>query len=102
MKFRLLHTSSWSPDAIKEALESEQVDCVVIAAPFTPHVDGLPTVLVLDPASRATIPGPSLDSMRENGIAIVGLGSPGEEDVPAGLPIDLLSGFLRAPVQSRQ
>ncbi|MEO8200383.1 MAG: HD domain-containing phosphohydrolase [Gemmatimonadota bacterium] len=102
MKFRLLHTDRWSPTDIGEALSSEQVETILIAAPFDFRVDGLPTVMVLDPASRDMIPGSVLDSMRENGIAIVALGKPGEVDVPSELPIDLLSGFVHAPVQMRQ
>lgn len=102
MKFRLLHTGSWSPSEIREALTADQVEATLMADPFDSRVDGLPTVLVLDPTARRAIPGPVLDSMRENGIGIVALGAPGEIDVPADLPVDLLSGFVPAPVQSRQ
>ena len=90
MKFRLLHTGSWSPSEIREALTADQVEATLMAEPFDSRVDGLPTVLVLDPTARRAIPGPVLDSMRENGIGIVALGAPGEIDVPADLPVDLL------------
>jgi HD-GYP domain-containing protein (c-di-GMP phosphodiesterase class II) len=102
MKYRLLHTGTWSPEAIGEALASEQVETELIGEPFDPRVDGIPTVLVLDPGARSRIPGPVLDSLRERGARIVALGAQGEHDVPPDLPVDLLSGFVPAPVQSRQ
>jgi HD-GYP domain-containing protein (c-di-GMP phosphodiesterase class II) len=102
MKFRLLHTARWSPEIIREALAEDQVQPIEISQPFTPEADGLPTVFVLDAASREIVPGPSLDSMRENGISIVGLGAAGENDVPPSVPIDLLSGFVPIPYHPRQ
>ena len=35
-------------------------------------------------------------------MAVLALGEAGEDDVPADLPAELLSGFLRAPVGPRQ
>ncbi len=102
MKFRLLHTSSWNPAELNEALRSEQVETTLVAAPFAYQVDGLPTVMILDPASRAIIPAAVLDSMRESGVCIVALGAPGESDVPPDVPMDMLSGFLPAAAPTRQ
>ena len=101
MKFRLLHTASWSPAAIGDALAAEQVETVVLSEPVDHKVDGLPTVFLLDAEGRRRIPAAVLDSLRESGAAIVALGAPGEEDVPSDLPVDLLSGFVKSPAPPR-
>ena len=102
MKYRLLHTMSWSPAAIGEALAAEQVEPVLLSEPVEHKVDGLPTVFLLDPDGRKRIPAAVLDSLRESGATIVALGGPGEEDVPPDLPIDLLSGFVKDPAPPRE
>jgi HD-GYP domain-containing protein (c-di-GMP phosphodiesterase class II) len=102
MKYRLLHTSSWSPASIGDALAAEQVETVVMSEPFNPQVDGVPTVFLLDAEGRKQIPGAVLDSLRESGAAVVALGAPGEDDVPPDLPLDLLSGFVKSPVPPRE
>jgi hypothetical protein len=102
MKYRLLHTSGWSPASIGDALAAEQVEPVLLGESLEPRVDGLPTVFLLDVEGRKRIPAAVLDSLRENGTTIVALGGPGEEDVPADLPLDLLSGFVKAPVPPRE
>ena len=65
-------------------------------------VDGLPTVFLLDADGRKRISPAVLDSLREGGATIVALGGPGEDDVPADLPVDLLSGFVKSPVPPRE
>lgn len=102
MKFRLLHTATWQPDAIADALAAEQIETVELREPFTASLNSVPTVLVLDPDSRATIPGGVLDAMRDAGVTVVALGAAGEDDVPGDIPIDLLSGYLSAPFRPRQ
>lgn len=102
MKFRLLHTSRWRPDTIADALAAEHIEPEELRQPFASSLNTIPTVLVLDPASRQDIPGPVLDAMRDAGVTVVALGAPGEDDVPADIPIDLLSGFVVAPVRPRQ
>lgn len=102
MKFRLLHTATWSPAAIGDALTTEQVEAVLLTEPISHKVDGLPTVLLLDAEGRKRIPAAVLDSLRESGAAIVALGAPGEEDVPGDLPVDLLSGFVKSPAPPRE
>jgi HD-GYP domain-containing protein (c-di-GMP phosphodiesterase class II) len=102
VKFRLLHTARWHPEAIAEALAAEQVETVVLSEPFTTPLNTLPTVLVLDPGSRREIPGPVVDALRDAGVTIVALGAPGEDDVPPDIPIDLLSGFVPEPVRPRR
>jgi HD-GYP domain-containing protein (c-di-GMP phosphodiesterase class II) len=102
MKFRLLHTATWSPDSIGEALAAEQVETILLSEPVTTKVDGLPTVLLLDHQGRTRVPPAVLDSLRESGATIVALGAPGEADVPADLPVDLLSGFVKSPVPPRE
>jgi HD-GYP domain-containing protein (c-di-GMP phosphodiesterase class II) len=101
MKFRLLHTRTWSPASISDALAAGQIEATMIAEPFEPEVDGLPTVLMLDPQARGRIPASVLRSVREKGAAIVALGGPGEDDVPSDIPEDLLSGFVPAPLTPR-
>jgi HD-GYP domain-containing protein (c-di-GMP phosphodiesterase class II) len=101
MKYRLLHTTTWSPATIEAALAAEQVERVVLSEPADYKMDGLPTVFLLDPEGRKRIPAAVLDSLRESGAAIVALGEPGEEDVPTDLPVDLLSGFIKAPAPPR-
>jgi HD-GYP domain-containing protein (c-di-GMP phosphodiesterase class II) len=102
MKYRLLHTAGWDPSRIRDALAAEQVETTILDETAAPGLDGIPTVLVLDPAARTRIPAALLDSLRESGAAVIGLGAPGEEDVPADLPVDLLSGFVKAPVPPRE
>ena len=102
MKFRLLHTSSWSPASIGDALASEQVESVMVGETLDHKLDGLPTVFLLDPDGRRRISASVLDSLRERGATIVALGSPGEDDVPTDLPVDLLSGFVKAPAPPRE
>ena len=102
MKFRLLHTATWNPASIGEALAAEQVDAVMLSEPVANKIDGLPTVFLLDHEGRKRIAPAVLDSLRENGATIVALGGPGEEDVPADLPVDLLSGFVKAPAPPRE
>ncbi len=102
MKYRLLHTSGWDPAGVGDALAAEQVETALFPAALTPAADGLPTVLILDPEGRRLLPASLLESLRENGTPIVALGAPGEADVPGDLPVDLLSGFVKAPVPPRE
>jgi HD-GYP domain-containing protein (c-di-GMP phosphodiesterase class II) len=102
MKFRLLHTRQWQPGTIADALAAEPIEIVELTEPWSASLDTIPTVLVLDPASRSVIPGAVVDAMRDAGVTVVALGAPGEDDIPASIPIDLLSGFVAAPVRPRQ
>ncbi len=65
-------------------------------------VDERPTVFVLDSESRAIFPVDVLRAFVDAGGAIVALGRDGEPDLPAEMPSELLSGFVRQPVGPRQ
>lgn len=102
MNLRLLHLPSWRPDQLAPALAAERIQVQELPALEDPRVDGIPTVLLLDHQGRTQVPGARLDGLREAGVTIVALGAPDENDVPPGLPIDLLSGFVPHPHHPRQ
>ena len=64
--------------------------------------DERPTLFVLDAASRATFSVDALRGLVDAGGAVVALGGPGETDVPAALPTELLAGFVPTPAPPRQ
>ena len=102
MKYLLLHTPAWSPTGVRPALESAQIEAREARVPRELLVDERPTVFVLDSESRSIFPVDALRAFVDAGGAIVALGRSGELDLPAEMPSELLSGFLKQPVGPRQ
>ena len=102
MRYLLLYTPAWSPTGIRPALESAQIEAREARVPRDLVVDERPTVFVLDSESRAIFPVDVLRAFVDAGGAIVALGRDGEPDLPAEMPSELLSGFVRPPVGPRQ
>jgi len=102
VKYLLLHTPAWSPTGVRPALESAQIEAREARVPRELLVDERPTVFVLDSESRSIFPVDALRAFVDAGGAIVALGRNGELDLPAEMPSELLSGFLKQPVGPRQ
>ena len=102
MRFLLLHTASWAPDVVAGALRAEQIETRALTQQFDPRADDRPMVLVLDPPARRTVAAATRAAFREAGGVIVALGAAGEDDVPADLAEEELSGFVRHPAGGRQ
>jgi hypothetical protein len=100
MKYVLYHGRSWSPGALAEALGADQVELRVANAAAEIRADGRPTAYLLDPPSRASVTPQALAGLRDSGIALLVLGAPGEQDVPASLPAELLRRFCARPRRS--
>ena len=102
MSYLLLHTSSWSPAAVADALKAFKVDTQAVRLPRELMPNERPTVFVLDPASRANYPTETLRAFVDAGGSIITLGREGETDVAEGLPMELLSAFVKHPQGNRQ
>jgi len=102
VRYLLLYTPAWSPTGIRPALESAQIEAREARVPRELVVDERPTVFVLDSESRAIFPVDVLRAFVDAGGAIVALGRDGEPDLPAEMPSELLSGFVRQPLGPRQ
>src|SRR6266508_3144001 len=103
VRYLLLHSSRWQPDAVAPALETSQVEARVVRQPRDLTVaDDRPTVFLLDAESRSAFPVDVMRSFVDAGGAIVALGREGETDAPEGLPIELLNGFLTHPQTARR
>jgi len=102
VRYLLLYTPAWSPTGVRPALESAQIEAREARVPRDLVADERPTVFVLDSESRATFPVDVLRAFVDAGGAIVALGRDGEPDLPAEMPSELLSGFVRQPVGPRQ
>ncbi len=102
MSYLLLHTSSWSPAAVADALKAFKVDTQAVRLPRELMPNERPTVFVLDPASRANYPTETLRAFVDAGGSIITLGREGETDVAEGLPMELLSAFVKHPQGDRQ
>src|SRR4029077_18850231 len=102
MRYLLLHTSAWDPTSVGPALERDQIETRQARLPRDLAVDERPSVFVLDSESRSAFPLDVLRAFVDAGGAIVALGRNGEADVPAEMPAELLSGFVRQPVGARQ
>jgi len=102
VRYLLLYTPAWSPTGVRPALESAQIEAREARVPRELVVDERPTVFVLDSESRAIFPVDVLRAFVDAGGAIVALGRDGEPDLPAEMPSELLSGFVRPPVGPRQ
>ena len=102
MKYLLLHTPAWTPAGVRPALETAQIEPREARVPRDLLVDERPTVFVLDAESRSIFPVDALRAFVDAGGAIVALGRDGEPDLPAEMPSELLSGFVKQPVGPRQ
>lgn len=102
MRYVLLHTAAWNPGPLGAALEEAQVEPREIGPAQPVAVDERPTVLLLDPANRSSIPLGTLHGFVESGGAIVALGRPGESEVPPELAAELLAAFVRHPPGARE
>ena len=102
MRYLLLHTSAWDATSVGPALERAQIEARQARLPRDLSVDERPSVFVLDSESRSVFPLDVLRAFVDAGGAIVALGRNGEADLPAEMPAELLSGFVRQPVGPRQ
>jgi len=102
VRYLLLHTPAWTPAGVRPALEGAQIEAREARVPRELVVDERPTVFVLDPESRSIFPVDVLRAFVDAGGAIVALGRDGEPDLPAEMPSELLSGFVKQPVGPRQ
>src|SRR5213082_1250974 len=102
MRYMLLHTSAWDPASVGPTLERAQIETRQARLPRDLSVDERPSVFVLDSESRSVFPLDVLRAFVDAGGAIVALGRNGEADLPAEMPAELLSGFVRQPVGPRQ
>jgi HD-GYP domain-containing protein (c-di-GMP phosphodiesterase class II) len=102
MKYALLHTGTFELDAVASALETEGITPQLVEAHGELAVTGSPTVFVLAAASRERFPANRLRRFVGEGGAVVATGAPNEQDVPEGLPEDLIAAFVPHPWQPRQ
>jgi len=102
MSFLLYHPPTWSPRALAHTLQNEQVELREVETPGEVRGEDRPTAYLLDGTARAHVTPQALNALREQGVAVIALGDPGEDDLPADLPAELLTGFLKAPVGPRQ
>ena len=102
MSYLLLHTSFWSPAPVAEALKAFKVETQAVRLPRELMPNERPTVFVLDPASRNSYPTETLRAFVDAGGSIITLGREGETDVAEGLPMELLSAFVKHPQGERQ
>jgi len=102
VRYLLLHTPAWTPAGVRPALESAQIEAREARIPRELVADERPTVFVLDAESRSIFPVDVLRAFVDAGGAIVALGRDGEPDLPAEMPSELLSGFVKEPIGPRQ
>ena len=102
MSYLLLHTGSWSPAPLADALKAFKVDTQAVRLPRDLMPNERPTVFVLDPASRSNYPTETLRAFVDAGGSVITLGREGETDVAEGLPMELLSAFVKHPQGNRQ
>jgi HD-GYP domain-containing protein (c-di-GMP phosphodiesterase class II) len=102
VRYLLLHTPAWSPAGVRPALDGAQIESREARVPRELVADERPTVFVLDSESRSIFTVDVLRAFVDAGGAIVALGRDGEPDLPAEMPSELLSGFVKQPVGPRQ
>jgi len=102
VSYLLLHTGSWSPAPLADALKAFKVDTQAVRLPRDLMPNERPTVFVLDPASRGNYPTETLRAFVDAGGSVITLGREGETDVAEGLPMELLSAFVKHPQGDRQ
>jgi len=87
---------------VRAALAADQVEARAFSAEQPLDAVDQPTALILDAEQRSRLSAPRLDALAQAGVAIVALGRPGEDYLPADIPADLLSAFVPAPAGPRQ
>jgi HD-GYP domain-containing protein (c-di-GMP phosphodiesterase class II) len=102
MTYVLLHPATWSPAALAPALEAARVETRSVSGGRDLVPDDGPTVFLLDPDTRSAFSVEALRAFVDAGGAIVAIGRESEDDVPDGLPVELLTGFVRFPAGQRQ
>ncbi|HEU4699517.1 MAG TPA: HD domain-containing phosphohydrolase [Gemmatimonadales bacterium] len=103
MRFLLLHSPTWRPDAaLAEAFAATAVETRAVAAPADVRPDARPTVLLVDPAARGALDAETQAGLVERGLALVALGAPGETELPGELPDAGLSAFVAWPAAPRR
>ena len=102
MKYLLYHPPTWPLGAVEAALAAEQVEARVAGSPADISAADRPAVYLLDGPARRQATLQELTALRDGGVAVLALGEPGDADVPAELPAELLSGFLPAGGGPRQ
>jgi HD-GYP domain-containing protein (c-di-GMP phosphodiesterase class II) len=102
VKYLLYHSPAWSPGPIAEALAGEEVRLEAVESAARIQPGRLPSAYLLDGKARAGASREALARLKEAGVAVVALGLPGEQDVPADLPVELLSVFLQWSAGPRQ
>src|SRR6266487_4263248 len=102
MRYLLLHTSAWDTTSVGPALERAQIETRPARLPRDLAVDERPTVFMLDSESRSTFPLDVFRAFVDAGGQIVGVSRNGEVGVPPEMRAELLSGFVRQPVGTRE
>ena len=102
MRYLLLRTPVWQLANVAPMLEGAQIEVREARLPRHLVVDERPTVLILDSESRSVFPLDVLRAFVDAGGAIIALGREGEPDLPAEMPAELLSAFVRHPPGPRQ
>ena len=102
MKYLLLYPATVDLTPVREALDVEGVATTVVDVPGALRVAEVPTAVLLDAASRATIPQGALRRFVGAGGAVIALGAEGERDAPTQLADDLVFGYLQHPWRPRQ
>ena len=96
MSYTLLYAETLPPSSLGPLVENGvEAHCIHVVSDLVPNEQ--PTVFVLDAASRTAFPVAALRAFVDAGGAVVAVGRPGESDVPDGVPLDLLSGFVPSP-----
>ena len=94
MKYTLLHSTSFTPADISEALAAEGITVQALGTPGDLTVSGVPTALILDPAARPQYTPERLRQFVNGGGAVVAIGLPDEGDIPESLEEELVSAFV--------
>ncbi|MFQ6044940.1 MAG: HD domain-containing phosphohydrolase [Gemmatimonadales bacterium] len=102
MSFVLLRSPDLDLGHVTGALAAENVTVEDLVSPRALAVKGRPTTLVLDPPSRAQFGIDVLSRFVDEGGAVVVLGAEGENDLPDGIPQELVAAFVSAPWSARK
>ena len=101
----LLHSASWDPAPVREALSfgSAAIE-FQLARQWDPKLASeRPTVMLMDDELRRWLGPPAVRHLVEAGATVVALGNGNETDVPADMPgADVISAFIPAGSGTRQ
>jgi HD-GYP domain-containing protein (c-di-GMP phosphodiesterase class II) len=100
MKFLLLHPATFSPAPIAPMLEAEGIGTLQVASTAELKVGEVRTVFLLDASSRKSFPAPALRSFLDAGGAVIALGAPDEDDLPAEL-VEVVAAYVPHPTGVR-